>query len=99
MRNLIYQVAVGEVPSFYGPCITSVKEYCKRHGFEHILQTEPLLRIRPKRSRRSENALRLGYLPIFEKEAAFLHLGRYERVAIIDADIFARSGSPPIFED
>jgi hypothetical protein len=97
-KHLIYQVAVGEVPSFYAPCITSVKSYCKTHGCDHILQTEPLLRIRPKKSRRSENALRLGYLPIFEKENAFDYLERYERVAILDADIYVRGNAPSIFD-
>jgi hypothetical protein len=37
------------------------------------------------KSARSENALRLGYLPILEKECAFAELDRYERVAVIDA--------------
>jgi hypothetical protein len=98
-RNLIYQVAVGEIPSFYATCIDSVRRYCKTHGCDHILQTEPLLRIRPKKSKRSENALRLGYLPIFEKENAFALLDTYEKVAILDADVFVRRHAPGIFEE
>src|SRR6185503_17630890 len=77
----------------------SVRSYCKKHGISHYLQTEPKLRIAPKKSARSENALRLGYLPIFEKEAAFEYLGQYERVAILDADVFVRDSAPDIFRD
>ena len=96
---LIYQVAVGERPAWYDICLGSVAEYCKRHGFEHFVQTEPLLRIRPVKSHRSENALRLGYLPIYEKECAFGHLDRHEAVAVIDADVYIRESAPSIFEE
>jgi hypothetical protein len=95
---LIYQVAVGEVPPFYHACIASVARYCQRHGLEHVVQTEPKLRIRPVKSARSENALRLGYLPILEKECAFAELDRYERVAVIDADVFVRDTAPSVFD-
>lgn len=94
-KCLIYQVAVGECPSFYGPCIESVKRYCNRHGFTHKLQTEPKLRIAPVKSHRSVNALRLGFLPILEKSVGFgLDASR---IAIIDADIYIRDGAPDIF--
>jgi hypothetical protein len=94
---LIYQVAVGEVPPFYHACIASVARYCQRYGFEHVVQTEPILRVRPVRSARSENALRLGYLPIYEKENAFSYLDRFERVAVLDADVFVRPDAPDLF--
>ncbi len=96
-RRLIFQVAVGEVPSFYGPCTASVEAYAARVGADYMKLTEPVLRIVPKKSQRSENALRLGYLPIFEKEAAFAYLGKYEQIAIIDADVYARASAPDIF--
>lgn len=96
--RLIFQVAVGEVPGFYAATMASVRAYAAAIGADYEALTEPELRIVPKASRRSENALRLGYLPIFEKEAAFSRLGRYEQIAIIDADVFVRSGSPDIFE-
>lgn len=95
---LIYQVAVGEVPPFYHACIASVARYCRRHGFEHVVQTEPILRVRPVRSARSENALRLGYLPIYEKENAFSYLDRFDRVAIVDADVYIRDTAPSVFD-
>jgi hypothetical protein len=98
MRRLIYQVAVGEVPAFYGPCMSSVNAYAERIGANHVIQASPVLRIVPKKSQRSENALRLGYLPIFEKEQAFAYLGEYDQVAIIDADIFIRPSAPDLFE-
>jgi hypothetical protein len=97
--RLIYQVAVGEVPGFYEPCIDSVRRYADRIGADHIVQRDPELRIAPLKSCRSENALRLGYLPIFEKEVAFKHLPDYEHVLILDADIFVTDSAPDIFEE
>jgi len=96
-KQLVYQVAVGEVPQFYHVCIDSVRSYCRRFGYDHIIQTEPLLKIAPIQSARSENALRLGYLPIYEKENAFSYLADYESVAILDADIYVRESAPDIF--
>lgn len=97
-KQLVYQVALGETPGFYRRCLESVQTWCRRHGFDYRLQTEPELRIRPQNSQRSENALRLGYLPIFEKENAFRYLADYDQVAVIDADIWAREGAPNLFE-
>jgi len=96
--RLIYQVAVGEVPKFYEQCIASVAEYATRIGADHIVQRQPILRIAPLKSCRSENALRLSYLPIFEKENAFAWLGEYDQVAIVDADIYIRRDSPNVFD-
>lgn len=97
-RRLIYQVAVADVPPFYETCIESVARYAKRVGADHIVQREPVLRIAPLKSCRSENALRLGYLAILEKESAFAYLGQYDQVVIVDADIFIRPHSPDIFD-
>lgn len=97
-RRLIYQVAVGEVPAFYEPCMASVKRYAERIGAEYLDQREPVLKISPLCSKRSENALRLGYLPIYEKENAFAYLGQYDQVAIVDADIYVRVDCPDIFD-
>jgi hypothetical protein len=94
---LIYQVAVGECPPFYRTCTASVARYARRIGASYHLQTEPELRIRPVKSARSENALRLGYLPIFEKEVAFSYLAKHDKVAVIDADVFVRDTAPDIF--
>jgi hypothetical protein len=49
------------------------------------------------KSARSANALRLGFLPIFEKEVAFSYLDRYDRIAIVDADVYARDTAPDVF--
>ena len=98
MQRLCYQISVGETPAFYDVCIASVAAYCERFGFDHIIQREPLLKIAPKASQRSTNALRLGYLPIYEKEAAFAHLDRYGQIAIIDADVYIRPDAPNIFD-
>lgn len=97
--NLIYQVKVGETPAFYDDCIASVARYCKRFGIMHVVQTDPVLKIRPLASKRSENALRLGYLPIFEKANAFGYFRLYDRIAVIDADVFIRESAPNIFDE
>lgn len=94
--KLIFQVAVGEVPDFYATTMASVRAYAERVGAQYEVLTEPELRIVPKRSQRSENALRLGYLPIFEKEVAFARLGEFDQVAIIDADVYVMQ-APDIF--
>ena len=97
--RLIYQVAVGEVPAFYADCIASVARYAERIGADHIVQREPILRIAPLQSQRSANALRLGYLPIYEKENAFAYLDEYDSILILDADIYARDNAPDIFPE
>lgn len=97
-KQLVYQVAVGETPAFYKDCIASVERYCQRIGADHIVQTEPKLRIVPHRSYRSVNALRLGYMPIYEKENAFSYIGQYEQVLVLDADIYIRGSAPNVFE-
>lgn len=99
MADLIYQVKVGNPPKLYDTCIESVGRYCQRLGIDHLVETEPKLKIRPLNSKRSVEAVeRLGYLPIFEKEMAFEYLDRYDRIAIIDADIYIRDGSPNLFD-
>lgn len=99
MPDLIYQVKVGNTPAFYDSCIDSARCYCERLGIGHVVQTEPILRIRPLSSKRSANALRLGYLPIFEKANAFGYFDRYDRIAVIDADVFIRPGAPNLFDE
>lgn len=99
MRTLIYQVKVGNPPTFYNVCIDSVQKYCTKYNIDHIVQTEPILKIRPLKSQRSKQAVeRLGYLPIFEKENAFNHLNDYDAVAIIDADIYINDNAPDLFD-
>lgn len=98
---MIYQVKVGSnTPAFYDLCINSVANYCKKYNIEHIVQTEPILKIRPVNSKRSVNAVeRLGYLPIYEKENAFGYLDQYDQVAIIDSDIYIRDNAPNLFDE
>ncbi len=100
MKTLIYQVSVGNPPAFYNTCINSVKQYCERYNIDHIVQTEPILKICPVNSQRSERAVdRLGYLPIFEKENAFTYLGEYDKICIVDSDIYIRDTAPNIFDE
>lgn len=99
MKNLIYQVKVGETPAFYDVCTKSVEIYCAMHNIDYKVQTDPILKIKPKRSFRSANALRLGYLPIYEKENAFNYLSEYDNIAIIDADVYIKPTAPNIFNE
>ena len=96
---LIYQAKVGDTPKFYDDCTASVGRYCERFGFTHLVQTEPRLKISPFATRRSANANRLGYLPIYEKENAFGYFDQFEKILILDADIYIRDSAPNIFAE
>lgn len=101
MKRLIYQVYVGEKNNLYDTCISSVAQYCNTYNIDHVVQTDPILKIIPdlKRTGRSKQAVeRLGYLPIYEKENAFNFLKDYDQVAIVDSDIYIKADSPNIFE-
>ena len=105
MKTMIYQVCIGKAANskLYKHCIQSVADYCEKHGFEHIVQRAPKLLIKPNvfRTNRSKESYEKhgGYLPIYEKEQAFAYLDQYDRIAIIDADIYIRPDSPNIFEE
>jgi len=93
-------VAVGDIPPFYDDCIDTVDRYAKCHGFDHIVQTEPMLKIRPVNSARSREAVeRLGYLPVYEKENAFSLLSLYDYIVVLDADVAIRSDAPDIIAE
>jgi uncharacterized protein (DUF2164 family) len=101
MKTMIYQVNVGKGSQLYNGCIESVSKYCKKYDIAHIVQTVPKLMIRPDpfSTNRSKEAVdRLGYLPIYEKENAFSYLDQYDKVAIVDSDIWIRPDAPNIFE-
>lgn len=101
MKTLIYQVSLGQQSDLYKHCIKSVKNYADRIDATHIVQTEPILKIKPTGPGRSKEAVeRLGYLPIFEKENAFSYLDRFDKVAVIDADVYIRPSSmDSVFEE
>lgn len=91
--NLIYQISVGKPSKLYETCIASCGRYAKRIGADHIVQTEPLLSITPDPNtsgRSKEATARLGYLPIFEKESAFGLLPAYDKIGVIDADVYIK---------
>ena len=102
---MIYQVCLGNESSseLYKHCINSVRSYCLKYDIVHIIQTEPILRIKPDpfMSNRSEESYQKhgGFLPIYEKENAFGYMDDYDQIAIVDADIFIRDSAPNIFED
>ena len=100
MRRLIFQVSVGKPSELYKFCQESVESYCSRHNIDYYVLTEPQLKILPdpKTTNRSQGAIRLGYLPIYEKEYAFSFFDRYEQIAIVDSDIYIRDNAPNIFD-
>lgn len=101
MKRLIYQVYVGKKSALYDHCTASVKEYCKRHNIDYVVQTSPILFIRPDpftSNRSAECQARPLPLPIFEKENAFTYLKTYDQVAIIDSDIYIRPDAPNVFD-
>ena len=101
-KRVIYQVYVGKKSKLYDHCVDSVHEYCKVHGIEHVVQTQPILKIKPDvfATNRSKESYEKhgGFLPIFEKENAFTYLKTNDQVAIIDADIWVRPGASNIFD-
>ena len=100
MRQLIFQVSVGQPSNLYTLCQESVIKYCKKYGIDHHIQREPKLKILPdpKTTNRHPRAYSLGYLPIYEKEHAFTFFDKYEQIAIIDSDIYIRDNAPNIFD-
>jgi hypothetical protein len=103
MKRLIYQVYTGPRKRLYDHCTKSVATYCKEHGIDHIIQTEPILRIKPDvflTNRSTESyGKHGGFLPIYEKENAFGYFDRYDQIAIVDGDIWIRPDSPNIFDE
>lgn len=97
-RRLIFQAVVGERRLLWERCIESVAVYAHRFGYEHRIQREPLLRIVPKKSARSANALRMGYLPNFEKFQAFALLHEFDEILVLDGDVWVQPLAPDIFE-
>ena len=100
MADLVYQVSLGK-SRLYSFCVNSVKDWAKRMGADHIVQTEPTLKIRPdpRRNGRSTAAVeKFQCLPILEKLNAYSHFGQYDRIAIIDADVFVRPSAGSIFD-
>lgn len=105
MKRLIYQVCLGNQANskLYKHCIDSVAYYCELHGFDHIVQRMPKLKIKPDvfSTNRSKESYEKhgGFLPIYEKENAFDLLDEYDQIAIIDADIYIRINAMNIFEE
>lgn len=103
MKRMIYQVYVGPRNKLYDFCCESVAAYCEKYNIDHIVQRDPILRIKPdvfvtNRSKESYEK-HGGYLPIYEKENAFGYFNQYDQIAIVDADIWIRDTAPNIFDD
>ena len=102
MKTLIYQVYSGNRKKLYDFCTTSVKQYAERVGADYICQRQPILMIKPDpfdTNRSTESWMKYGgFLPIFEKENAFTYLRSYDKIALIDADMYIRDNAPNIFD-
>ena len=103
MKRMIYQVYVGKTSKLYDHCIESVKQYCKKYNIDHVIQKNPILKIKPDvfATNRSVESYQKhgGFLPIYEKENAFDYFDRYDQICIIDADIWIRPNTPNIFNE
>ena len=105
MKRLIFQICLGKNKDskLYEHCINSVSKYCDKYGITHQVLRQPVLKIRPdpfSGNRSTESYVKHGgYLPIYEKEAAFDLLKDYDQIAILDSDIYVKETSPNIFEE
>lgn len=97
-KRLIYQVAIGEPRPLWERCMGSVRTYAERHGIDHFIQPEMVLKIVPKHSHRSPQAIALGGLPNLEKLAGLARFDRYDQIALIDSDVYAAPDAPSIFD-
>ena len=102
MKRLIYQVYTGNKLNLYDHCTKSVMEYALHYDIDYVAQNKPIMRIKPdvfatNRSKESYEKYG-GCLPIYEKENAFDYWDKYDQIAIIDADIWIRTGAPNIFD-
>lgn len=102
MKRLIYQVYTGKRSQLYDFCVDSVMAYCEKYGIDHVVQKQPLMKIKPdvfttNRSKESYEKYG-GFLPIYEKENAFDYWDLYDQIAIIDADVWIRPDSPNVFD-
>ena len=110
-KKLIYQVYTGKRSRLYDYCTASVKAYAERinkeenvrNKVDYIVQTQPIMRIKPDvfvSNRSTESYEKYGgFLPIYEKENAFDYWDRYDQICIIDADIWIRPDAPNIFDE
>ena len=77
-------------------------EYALHYDIDYVAQNKPIMRIKPdvfatNRSKESYEKYG-GFLSIYEKENAFDYWDKYDLIAIIDADIWIRTGAPNIFD-
>jgi hypothetical protein len=106
MKTLIYQV---NIPfeghsKLYELCIDSAKRYAERIGADHRVLTEQVFKIPVDMTRTNRNkhgliSLAGNTLPIMEKSVALTHFDEYDKILILDADIYVRDTSPNIFEE
>jgi len=103
MKKLIYQVYTGKRKKLYDFCTASVKKYADRIGADYVVQRTPILMIKPdvfQTNRSEESYMKYGgFLPIYEKENAFAYFRSYDKIALIDGDIFIRDSAPDIFDE
>jgi len=104
MKNLIYQVYIGNKSKLYNYCTESVKKYANKIGADYICQTIPILKITPnpflhEREGKAGGWKRYGYMPIFEKENVFNYFDQYDKCCVIDGDIFIKEDAPNIFDN
>ena len=101
-KRLVYQVYTGKRSELYDFCVDSVMAYCEKYSIDHIVQKNPIMKIKPDvfaTNRSTESYEKYGgFLPIYEKENAFDYFDLYDQIAIIDADVWIRPDSPDVFD-
>lgn len=106
MKTLIFQVCIkleGE-HKLYDFCMASVEAYAKRIGADYEVLREQVFKIPVDMSRTNRNKNGLiakcgNTLPIFEKSVALTRFPEYDKICIIDADIYIRETAPNIFDE
>lgn len=104
MKNLIYQVYLGNKSNLYDHCTESVKKYAERIGADYKILKTPKLMIKPNifrtgRVGKTGGWQKHGYMPIFEKENVFDYFNQYDNCCVIDSDIYVRDDAPDIFNE
>jgi len=98
VKRLLFQVLIGERRPLWEKCVRSAAAYAARIGCVHQVQLEMVLKVMPKKSQRSEGAVRLGGLPNLEKLNGLSYLHEFEQIALIDSDVYITDSAPNIFD-
>jgi len=106
MKTLIFQVNIplqGK-SKLYEFCMASVKSYAERIGADYKVITEQVFKIpvdMKRTNRNKEGLIKLANntLPIMEKSVGLTYFPEYDKICIVDSDIYIRDTAPNIFDE